>query len=208
MVPVPNKETDSKIELTSRRGGDRSAGIGAAGLLAARQPRGRGPRSGPATAATQTPTAAPSPRREDGHAGPEESRRATLSRGRRGRRSSEHSPGRNAVQSRATRSCAWARGGACPTHVVVRGLPRPPRVRRAARERGPAGSSRGRGAARRRARRRGSPHPALLAGFLKRSAARSVAAPRARGLARRFTAAADHGAAQGVREPFTNRRAP
>jgi len=122
------KRRTAKQELTSCRSGGRSAGTGAADLLTTRQPRGRGPRSGPATAATQTPTAAPSPRREDGHAGPEESRRATLSRGRRGRRSSEHSPGRNAVQSRATRSCAWARGDACPTHVVVRGLPRPPRL--------------------------------------------------------------------------------
>ena len=45
MVPEPNKETDSKIELTPCRGGGRSARIGAADLLAARQPRGRGPRA-------------------------------------------------------------------------------------------------------------------------------------------------------------------
>jgi len=50
------KRRTAKQELTSCRSGGRSAGTGAADLLTTRQPRGRGPRSGPATEATQTLT--------------------------------------------------------------------------------------------------------------------------------------------------------
>ena len=110
--------------------------------------------------------------------------RASCPRPRR-RGSDRPSPRGAAAAAARPRPLTSVVGGASPSArrraaaTADRPLVRQRRAAADAREPRRALDPRGRGAARRRARRRGSPHTALLARILESSASRSVAAPRA-----------------------------